>query len=144
MTSMMAFFMVMWIVGMSQEDREIIQAYFNDPAGFDAKMPRSALNIGITGGPTSKETGKAGTGTTQEERELDEAVKLKNNIQRSLEGDPELKGLVMSDKVEVSVSSEGVLVEFIENCSLNLSRTKPTAKCSLRSARPRFALRHAL
>jgi chemotaxis protein MotB len=65
MTSMMAFFMVMWIVGMSQEDREIIEAYFNDPTGFETTMPRSALNIGITGGPQSKKTGKAGTGTTK-------------------------------------------------------------------------------
>ncbi len=115
MTSMMAFFMVMWIVGMSQEDREIIEAYFNDPTGFETTMPRSALNIGITGGPQSKRTGKAGTGTTEEEKEIDAAVKLKNMIQKSIEGDPELKGLLMSDKVEVSVSSEGVLVEFIEN-----------------------------
>jgi chemotaxis protein MotB len=33
-TAMMAFFMVMWIVGMSQSDKEIIQKYFNDPLKF--------------------------------------------------------------------------------------------------------------
>lgn len=30
-TAMMAFFLVMWIVGMSQSDKEAIQNYFNDP-----------------------------------------------------------------------------------------------------------------
>src|SRR4051812_48865467 len=30
-TAMMAFFLVMWIVGMSQESKEGIQKYFNDP-----------------------------------------------------------------------------------------------------------------
>jgi len=33
-TAMMAFFLVMWIVGMSQEDKEGIQKYFNDPISF--------------------------------------------------------------------------------------------------------------
>ncbi len=33
-TAMMAFFLVMWIVGMSQEQKEGIQKYFNDPISF--------------------------------------------------------------------------------------------------------------
>jgi chemotaxis protein MotB len=33
-TAMMAFFLVMWIVGMSQADKEVIQKYFNDPLKF--------------------------------------------------------------------------------------------------------------
>ncbi len=44
-TAMMAFFMVMWIVGMSQDDKEVIQNYFNDPLKF---MDGSAqLNMGF-------------------------------------------------------------------------------------------------
>jgi chemotaxis protein MotB len=34
-TAMMAFFIVMWILGMSPEAKESIQAYFEDPGAFD-------------------------------------------------------------------------------------------------------------
>lgn len=44
-TAMMAFFLVMWIVGMSQEDKEAVQEYFNDPLEF---LSGSAnLNMGF-------------------------------------------------------------------------------------------------
>lgn len=44
-TAMMAFFLVMWIVGMSQPDKEAIQKYFNDPLKF---LDGSAeLNMGF-------------------------------------------------------------------------------------------------
>ncbi|MGH7895936.1 MAG: flagellar motor protein MotB, partial [Candidatus Binatia bacterium] len=33
-TAMMAFFLVMWILGLNQESRKAIAAYFQDPAGF--------------------------------------------------------------------------------------------------------------
>src|SRR5271165_6952666 len=33
-TAMMAFFLVMWIVGLSKDVKEMIQAYFRDPNGF--------------------------------------------------------------------------------------------------------------
>ena len=40
MTSMMAFFMVMWILGLSPDVRAKIQSYFNDPFGT-SKIPRT-------------------------------------------------------------------------------------------------------
>src|SRR5690348_11964599 len=33
-TAMMAFFLVMWIIGMSQQQKEGIQRYFNDPLKY--------------------------------------------------------------------------------------------------------------
>src|SRR2546421_5699040 len=33
-TAMMAFFLVMWILGLSQDTRKAIAAYFNDPLGM--------------------------------------------------------------------------------------------------------------
>jgi chemotaxis protein MotB len=44
-TAMMAFFLVMWIVGMSQEDKEGIQKYFNDPISF--LMGSMKINTGV-------------------------------------------------------------------------------------------------
>src|SRR5690606_34843746 len=33
-TAMMAFFMVMWIVGMETDVKELVQGYFSNPVGF--------------------------------------------------------------------------------------------------------------
>src|SRR6266566_6168296 len=33
-TAMMAFFLVMWILGLNQDTRKAIAAYFNDPSGM--------------------------------------------------------------------------------------------------------------
>ncbi len=44
-TAMMAFFLVMWIVGMSQEDKEGVQKYFNDPISF--LMGSMKINTGV-------------------------------------------------------------------------------------------------
>src|SRR2546421_11419378 len=44
-TAMMAFFMVMWIMGLSQDTRAQIQGYFNDPLGFVKNEPKSKINI---------------------------------------------------------------------------------------------------
>ena len=114
-TAMMAFFMVMWIMGLSQEDRNIIQSYFQDPMGFDKRPPRSAISIGPQGGPQSSKTGDQGTGTSQAEQERMEAVRLRNEIEHQIEGDAQLQGLLRNDSVEVSVNNDGVLLEFIEN-----------------------------
>jgi len=66
----MAFFMVMWIVGMSQQDKETIQRYFNDPLKFmdgsaelnmgffDSAQGQQAVNANKSGGVT--DSSKAG------------------------------------------------------------------------------------
>ena len=48
-TAMMAFFMVMWIMGLSEDTRNIVQGYFNDPSGFVKAQPRSRniINTGM-------------------------------------------------------------------------------------------------
>lgn len=112
-TAMMAFFMVMWIMGMSQEDRNIIQQYFDDPTGFDKRPPRSAISVGPAGGPRSKKTGEAGTGSA--EREADKAIRLKNELKEKIEQVPELKKLMTSHSIEVKVNKQGVMLEFSEN-----------------------------
>src|SRR2546421_12165067 len=53
-TAMMAFFMVMWIMGLSDETRAQIQGYFNDPIGFMKTQPRSRTVISVKGRPSNK------------------------------------------------------------------------------------------
>src|SRR5919202_3045097 len=55
-TAMMAFFMVMWIIGMDQHTRELIEGYFANPAGFrkgfasgESPLSTGASPIGMRG-----------------------------------------------------------------------------------------------
>src|SRR5580704_8712172 len=41
MTAMMAFFMVMWIMGLSDETKAQVAGYFNDPLGFKKSEQKS-------------------------------------------------------------------------------------------------------
>jgi hypothetical protein len=38
-TAMMSFFMVMWILGLSDQDKMTISGYFNDPMGYSRTQP---------------------------------------------------------------------------------------------------------
>src|SRR5689334_15823960 len=53
-TAMMAFFMVMWIMGLSDETKAQIQGYFNDPVGFVKNEPKSHSVIALKSVPTTK------------------------------------------------------------------------------------------
>src|SRR5438105_10517167 len=54
-TAMMAFFLVMWILGLSQESRKAIAAYFNDPTGMmRSRAGGSIAMMTNTGQPRAK------------------------------------------------------------------------------------------
>src|SRR5476651_1570743 len=53
-TAMMAFFMVMWIMGLSDDIKTKIQGYFNDPLGFMKNIPKSRSVFTIAGIPQPK------------------------------------------------------------------------------------------
>jgi len=114
-TAMMAFFMVMWIMGLSDETRAQIQGYFNDPLGFMKNHPRST-NIISSGLPKSKpgptkKNGDEKQGVEQQAKNL--ARKLQDEVAREAAvGDDALKALL--EGVEIEVTDEGVEIEFIE------------------------------
>ena len=114
-TAMMAFFMVMWIMGLSDETRAQIQGYFNDPLGFMKNHPRST-NIIASGLPKSKpgptkKNGDDKQGVEQQAKNL--ARRLEGEVSReAASGDQALKALL--EGVEIEVTDEGVQIEFIE------------------------------
>lgn len=115
-TAMMAFFMVMWILGMSQEQKDSIAAYFNDPIGFTKQNPTYQPSIGLSDKPAMDQNGDSGTDQaamiSQENREVRE---LKNDIQKEIEQDEELKKLLDHGSLEVKQTAEGLMIELIEN-----------------------------
>lgn len=113
-TAMMAFFMVMWIVGLSSEDRNVIQSYFNDPVGFANNMPRNPVNIGPTGGPRPTQAGEA-SADTGERKETEVMTELHEKIETQVQSDPTLAAVAKSGGLAINSTSEGLAIEFIEN-----------------------------
>jgi len=110
-TAMMAFFLVMWLVGQSEEVKESVQMYFQDPVGFMKGKGQGALHGG--GSPAkSLRPGKADAATIlQKEREA--LLDVGRRIQQSLESMPELTSLM--DYIDIEMTPEGLRIQLIDS-----------------------------
>jgi chemotaxis protein MotB len=109
-TAMMAFFMVMWIMGMDQGVKDMVQGYFTNPIGFKRSY--------------SAGTNILSNGTSITNIEVKRTVILNRNEQerRFRAAAEELRGLVKADsllgglsaQVEVVVTEEGLRIEMME------------------------------
>ncbi|MCC6403657.1 MAG: OmpA family protein [Fimbriimonadaceae bacterium] len=113
-TAMMAFFMVMWIMGMSQEERDIIQGYFNDPLGFTSSPPKAKMNILPDSGPTRSKG--AGKGTEQQqEADAAEIERAASEVRTEVREDPALAGMQAEGSLDVAVTAEGLRISLSES-----------------------------
>jgi chemotaxis protein MotB len=106
-TAMMAFFLVMWIVGQSEEVKAGVAGYFRDPTAFTE---------GGRGVLPGAENGTTGGGQPMGMTDL-EAVKsaleqAAEEIRQALEALPEFKDL--KDQVEITLTDEGLRIELRE------------------------------
>ena len=134
-TAMMAFFLVMWIMGMSPDDRKQVQGYFNDPMGFMKEMPKGPPNAGPTGGSsTMRAVRDQGNASKAAQKDTKELVSLEKKVQSALvqsasHGD--LAALIKA--IEVHVTPEGLEIEFVEGkgvvfFELGSATVRPQAK----------------
>jgi chemotaxis protein MotB len=107
-TAMMAFFLVMWIIGQSAEVKAGIAGYFREPTAF-AEGGRGVLpgaESGVSGGGAPLQPAgdrDAGTGA------LEEAAA---ELRRVLATLPDFEAL--KDQVEIAVTEEGLRIELRE------------------------------
>jgi chemotaxis protein MotB len=117
-TAMMAFFMVMWIMGMSDQTRSMVQGYFNDPVGFMKNQPMSRTVIPLPGTPNTKigGSGVSGSGQSEMERkEYEEALAIKKKIEEIVEQEEKTGyGKTLMEGVELTITQDGLQIEFIE------------------------------
>ena len=114
MTALMAFFLVMWIMGLSQETRRAIEGYFKDPIGFTAGFENGRNPIALTGFP---EGGKDKTGAQLadavggsrgiERRGMQEA---KRQIEKALRRMRQTTSL--ASQVRLNITDEGLRIEL--------------------------------
>lgn len=117
-TSMMAFFLVLWIMGLSEEDRLAIQGYFNDPMGFMKTMPSSNLNI--KPGPVSspkenlhKNPAADNARKVEQNKYYAAKTKMEQALKEMAKKNPEVKKL--ADGVKMTMTKDGLLLEFMDS-----------------------------
>lgn len=112
-TAMMAFFMVMWIMGLSQDVKTQIQGYFNDPIGFVKNAPKSKSIFTVKGMPTPK-PGPSRKGQFDSMTiDQDKVRYLSQQVKKAITGAPDLREILK--QVKVSANDEGLLIELRES-----------------------------
>ncbi len=106
-TAMMAFFLVMWIVGMDDKAKESIQGYFSNPVGFKKGFGSGASPMG------SGNTPVLGLREPMPARLAEEAAmeSTRKRLAEAFEG-TDLAGL--EEHVDITLSHEGLRIEFGE------------------------------
>lgn len=109
-TALMAFFLVMWLVGQSDEVKQSVQSYFQDPIGFMKGKGQGAMKGGGTPAK-SLQPGRADvTSILRKEREA--LLDVGHKIRQALENMPELTSLM--DFIEIEMTPEGLRIQLID------------------------------
>ncbi len=111
-TSMMALFIVLWILGQSEEIKKSIGGYFRDPVGFTA------------GGGTKVEIIKANPSNTiapdimnaieRKRKEKQAFVKVEKQILDKIKENPKFKKM-LGKQIKVEATGEGLKIELLES-----------------------------
>ncbi len=111
-TAMMAFFMVMWILGMDQKMKNAVEGYFSNPVGYKKGYSGGKSPISSGSSPASVQMNQAIKLASRafQERQFDEVSgKLKAKLEEQSNG---LGGL--GAQVEIVVTSSGLRIELLE------------------------------
>jgi chemotaxis protein MotB len=111
MTAMMAFFLVMWIMGMDSQTKEMVEGYFSNPVGFKKAFSGGANPMSSGNSPQNLNVKRLALAAKQFQAEQFETVR--KGIQEKLAESAELRGLM--GQVEVVVTEEGLRIELLES-----------------------------
>lgn len=109
-TAMMAFFMVMWILGMDEKTKQAIEGYFSNPVGYKKGFASGAspISSGASPGKITNATMRmiVRNAETKQFNELAAAIRqaVANNPQLSKTG----------AKIDVVVTKDGLRIELVE------------------------------
>lgn len=119
-TAMMAFFLVMWIVGLNQAVKENIASYFKDPIGFMRGMEqgKKPFNIQAPGALSSPDVNpdirKDSMDLQKKMREDKQRFeRTKSEIEKEVRQNPEFKAL--SKSINVTIAQEGLRIDLMES-----------------------------
>jgi chemotaxis protein MotB len=105
-TSMMALFIVLWIVGQDSSVKQSVASYFRDPGAFFENTKGIGMKEGVPDGGESLMR----NALLQREKDMMEIIGI--NIRKDLAGFPELQKLL--DQVDIRFVEEGLSIELRE------------------------------
>ena len=111
-TAMMAFFLVMWLVGQSPQVRAAVAGYFRNPGLFEFEKSNSMVpggQKGILPDPRAGAPRDPATASLEDAARLEDAAA---RIKKALGGVPEFADL--KDQIEISLTNEGLRIELLE------------------------------
>ncbi|MBL0941002.1 MAG: OmpA family protein [Gemmatimonadaceae bacterium] len=110
-TAMMAFFMVMWILGMDDKTKQAIEGYFANPVGYKKGFGAGSSPLASGSSPSAiQKTPMRMIVRTTEQRQFES---MRKSILDKLAENDSLKKL--NAVVDVQVTNEGLRIELIES-----------------------------
>jgi len=98
-TALMSLFIVLWLMGQSDQVKKAIAGYFNDPKG-------TANNLGTT------MPGNGVAITLVQDANMQRMKELKEKLEKQIEARKELEKL--SKQIEITITPEGLRIEMLE------------------------------
>jgi len=98
-TALMSLFIVLWLMGQSEQVRKAVAGYFNDPKG-------TANLLGTT------MSGNGVNTTTQVNEDRQKLQELKEKLEKEIQARKDLEKL--SKQIEITITPEGLRIELLE------------------------------
>jgi len=111
-TAMMALFIVLWILGSSEEMKKAVAEYFRDPSFMLLGMGKSVIDGGRITPPTPSPLGSSDS-LAQKMMEKQRLTQMGEEIKEQLGSDATLKEIL--DQIKIEYTDEGMRIELVES-----------------------------
>ncbi len=109
-TAMMAFFLVMWVTGMSPTIKEAVASYFKDPIAFNKAVAAGGAPFQVSESSKTILPEKSSKPELAERKRLKEA---KERIEKQVAKAPEFQNI--KQHVDIQLVNEGLRIDLLEN-----------------------------
>ena len=117
MTAMMAFFLVMWLVGQKDDVRQAVAGYFRDPGNYNTEgksgVLKGSVSIIESEGPSTGKAKTEKTGSGPSDQEKNQLTLVAKSILTELAKQQAFQRL--KDNVTIQLTSEGLRIILNES-----------------------------
>ena len=114
-TAMMAFFLVMWIIGLDFKTKSGLAEYFQNPGAFKINFKSSPYMLQLDGKPPGKMGEVGQTSREQHNVDLEGAEGLASLINSAIKNEPRVRELAR--RTDVKITPDGLNIELGEAAS---------------------------
>lgn len=114
-TAMMALFIVLWVLGQSEEVKQAVAGYFKDPVGFSTKSKSIIDGKGEGPSPFGGKNNALPNEENVREFEKEEFKKMEEQILSDISKDTQFKGI--ADQVNIELVNDGLKIELTDNAN---------------------------